>query len=244
MSVLAGRVALVTGANRGIGRAIAESLAGHGATVLIGARDLDAASSVAGEFTATGLRAAPLQIDLDDQTSVSAAGDTIASRFGQLDVLVNNAGVKLEHHPSPPSTASINDVRDTLATNVIGTITVIQTMLPLLRRSDRPRIVNVSSGLGSLTWATTDRRYQERPLLSYGTSKAALNMVTVLFANEFRDSPLRVNAVDPGLVNTRMAPGHATREPDEGAVPVIRCLLLPNDGPTGCFFDERGEAPW
>ena len=213
MSELAGRVALVTGANRGIGRAIAESLAGHGATVLIGARDLDAASSVADELTATGLHAVPLQVDLGDQTSVGAAGDTIVSRFGQLDVLVNNAGVKLEDHPSPPSTASINDVRDTLDTNVIGTIRVIQTMLPLLQRSDRPRIVNVSSGLGSLTWATTESRYQERPLLSYNTAKAALNMVTVLFANEFRDSPLRVNAVDPGLVNTRMSRGAAHASP-------------------------------
>ena len=135
-------------------------------------------------------------------------------------------------------------MRDTLDTNVIGTIRVIQTMLPLLQRSDRPRIVNVSSGLGSLTWATTQTRYQERPLLSYNTAKAALNMVTVLFANEFRDSPLRVNAVDPGLVNTRMSRGRGTRQPDDGAVPVIRCLLLPNDGPTGCFFDEGGEVPW
>jgi NAD(P)-dependent dehydrogenase (short-subunit alcohol dehydrogenase family) len=245
MSELDGRVALVTGANRGIGRAIAESLARHGVTVLIGARDLDRAVAVAGELTAHGFNVVPLQIDLVDHATVSAAAATILARFGHLDVLVNNAAIKLEHHPSPPSTASIDDVRDTLETNVIGTIRVIQTMLPLLQRSDRPRIVNLSSGLGSLSWATTaGSKYQARPLLSYNTSKAALNMVTVLFANEFRDSSLRINAVDPGPVNTPMTMGRATRQPDDGAASVIACLSLPNDGPTGGFFDEHGEVPW
>ena len=133
----------------------------------------------------------------------------------------------------------------TLDTNVIGTIRVIHAVLPLLRESPRPRIVNMSSGLGSLTWnSTLGSRYQERPLLGYSTSKAAINMLTVLFANELRDTPVRVNAVDPGPVNTPMTQGKATRQPDDGARPVVRAVMMRNDGPTGCFFDERGVVPW
>jgi NAD(P)-dependent dehydrogenase (short-subunit alcohol dehydrogenase family) len=240
-----GHVALVTGANRGIGRAIAESLSELGMTVLVGARRIDEGEAVAGKLSSGGGRAEALALDIGDDASVAAAADSIRSRFGRLDVLVNNAAIKLEYHPAPPSASRVTDVIATLDTNVVGTIRVIDAMLQLLRESPRPRIVNMSSGLGSLTWnATVGTRYQERPLLGYSTSKAAINMVTVLFANEFRDTPMRVNAVDPGPVNTPMTQGKATREPDDGARPVVRAVLMRNDGPTGCFFDERGVVPW
>jgi NAD(P)-dependent dehydrogenase (short-subunit alcohol dehydrogenase family) len=136
-------------------------------------------------------------------------------------------------------------VRETFETNVFGTIQVIQAMLPLLRRSDAPRIVNMSSGLGSLTLATTEgTKYRERPLLSYNTSKAALNSVTVQFANELRHTRIKVNAADPGYTNTAMTKSTGDRSAEQGAAVAIRLALLPDDGPTGCFFDESGELPW
>jgi NAD(P)-dependent dehydrogenase (short-subunit alcohol dehydrogenase family) len=240
-----GQVALVTGANRGIGQAIAAALGGLGMRVLVGARTEQNAEAATAELRARGIDAVPLVIDIGDDASVAAARDVIESNPGRLDVLVNNAAIKLEHHPSPPSNAPLDDIRATLETNVLGTIRVVQTMLPLLLRSERPRIVNMSSGLGSLTYATAlGSKYQARPLLSYSTSKAALNMVTVLFANELRDTLVRVNAVDPGAVNTPMTQGRATRQPDDGARPVVDCVLLPNTGPTGSFFDESGPVPW
>ena len=240
-----GQVALVTGANRGIGLAIASALAALGMKVLVGARTSSNAAQAEAELRAAGGDAAALVIDIGDDGSVAAARDSIERDHGRLDVLVNNAAIKLEHHPSPPSAASLDAVRATLETNVVGTIRVIQSMLPLLQRSPRPRIVNLSSGLGSLTYATSvGSKYQVRPLLSYSTSKAAVNMVTVLFANELRDTNVRVNAVDPGAVNTPMTQGRATRLPTDGARPVVDCVLLPNDGPTGSFFDENGLVPW
>jgi NAD(P)-dependent dehydrogenase (short-subunit alcohol dehydrogenase family) len=242
---LRGRVALVTGANRGIGLAISHGLGALGATVLVGARDHDKASLAATDLRGQGVDAHGFVIDIADDASVAAAAVAIDERYGRLDVLVNNAAIKLEHHPSPPSAAPLADIRATLETNVIGTIRVIQALLPLLLRSDRPRVVNLSSGLGSLTYnTTTGSRYQERPLLSYSTSKAALNMVTVLFANELRDTRLRINAVDPGPVNTPMTQGRASRQPDDGARPVIDCVLQGDDGPTGSFFDDKGVVPW
>ena len=242
--VLAGRSALVTGANRGIGRALAWALGGLGVRVLVGARSIENARTVTEELHSAGADAEPVAIDITDDESVAAASEAVVGHGG-VDMVVNNAAIKLEHHPSSPSTAPLAAVRETLETNVVGTVRVIQAMLPHLLESDRPRVVNLSSGLGSLTWATTPgTKYKARPLVSYSTSKAALNMVTVLFANEFENTPLRVNAVDPGPVNTPMTQGRGPRVPEQGAQPVVDCLLLPNDGPTGCFFDDQGTVPW
>jgi NAD(P)-dependent dehydrogenase (short-subunit alcohol dehydrogenase family) len=220
-------------------------LATLGAVMFVGARDVSGAQDVVDELRHDGFDADVLAVDITDDVSVADARNAIQTQRGRLDILVNNAAIKLEHHPSPPSVASLDDVRLTLETNVLGTIRVTQAMLPLLLASSHPRIVILSSGLGSLTWASTvGTKYQSRPLLSYNTSKAALNMVTVLFANEFRETALRVNAVDPGPVNTPMTRQMATRDPSEGARPVIDALLVADEGPTGCFFDERGTVPW
>jgi NAD(P)-dependent dehydrogenase (short-subunit alcohol dehydrogenase family) len=240
-----GRVALVTGANRGIGFAIASELCSLGTHVLVGARSADRAESAVRDLLDAGGSAEPFVIDIDSDASVESASDRLDQVGRGLDILINNAAIKLEYHPSPPSQLPVSDVRDTLETNVVGTIRAIQAFLPILTKSNRPRIINMSSGLGSLTHATDiGGRYQIRPLLSYSTSKAAVNMVTVLFANEFRETPLRVNAVDPGAVNTPMTRGLATRVPEQGAKPVFDCLRMPNDGPTGGFFDESGVVPW
>ena len=240
-----GRVALVTGANKGIGYAIAEGLGRLGYTVLVGARDRERGDDAVRRLRAGGVDAVSCLIDVRDDDSVRAAADAVARDYARLDVLVNNAAVKLEFHPAPPSHTSLEVVRETFETNVLGTVRVIHAMLPLLLASPSPRIVNVSSGLGSLTLATTPgSKYAAKPLLGYNTAKSALNSVTVQFANEFRDTALKVNAADPGYVRTDMTRNDGSRLPGQGAAVAIRLATLPDDGPTGGFFDDRGVVPW
>jgi NAD(P)-dependent dehydrogenase (short-subunit alcohol dehydrogenase family) len=237
-------VALVTGANKGIGEAVAAGLARRGLRVAVGARDTSRGRAAAARLWDEGLDAHFLALDVDDDTSVTAAVHTIENDFGRLDVVVNNAALKLERAPSPPSQCALDTVRQTFETNVFGAIRVILATLPLLQRSPAPRIVNVSSGLGSLGLATTKGSpYQAKPLLSYNVSKAALNSVTVQFANELRGTNFKINAVDPGYTNTDMT-GDGTRTPGEAALIVIKLATLAAEGPTGHFFDERGELPW
>jgi NAD(P)-dependent dehydrogenase (short-subunit alcohol dehydrogenase family) len=212
--------------------------------VLLGARHEGRGAAAVAALLDEGLDVRLLPLDVGCDPSVDTAVEAIAREHGRLDVLVNNAAVKLERSPSAPSECSLDTVRETFETNVFGAIRVLLAALPLLRRSEAPRIVNVSSGLGSLGLATTEgSRYQARPLLSYNVSKAALNSATVQFANELRGTRFKVNAVDPGYTNTDMT-GEGARTPDEAAVVVIQVATLPADGPTGHFFDERGELPW
>jgi NAD(P)-dependent dehydrogenase (short-subunit alcohol dehydrogenase family) len=237
-------VALVTGANKGIGEAVAGGLARRGIRVALGARDASRGRAAEARLRVEGLDVQHLVLDVDDDASVTAAVQAIERDLGRLDVVVNNAALKLERAPSPPSACTLDTVRRTFETNVFGAIRVILATLPLLRRAPAPRIVNVSSGLGSLGLATTEgSRYQAKPLLSYNVSKAALNSVTVQFANELRGTNFKVNAVDPGYTNTDMTED-ATRTPVEAAAIVIELAMLGPGGPTGGFFDERGELPW
>ncbi len=243
------RLALVTGANKGIGYAVAAGLGQRGYTVLLGARDDRRGREAADRLCADGVDARSLVLDITDDASVGHAARAITAMHGSLDVLVNNAAVKLELAPSPPSECPLELVRDTFETNVFGTIRVTLAMLPLLRRSDAPRVVNVSSGLGSLALAADPAtKYAQRPLLSYNPSKAALNSVTLQFANELRHTAFKVNAADPGYTNTDMtradARGGGTRTAEEAAAIVVELATLPPDGPSGRFFDEDGELPW
>jgi NAD(P)-dependent dehydrogenase (short-subunit alcohol dehydrogenase family) len=238
-------VALVTGANKGIGYAAAEALGHMGHEVLVGARDPDRGEEAAGSLRSGGVAATFVALDITNDDQVKAAEAWIRKRYGRLDILVNNAAVKLEFHPSEPSGCPIDMVRETFETNVLGPIRMIQTMLPLIRRAPRGRIVNVSSGLGSLTLATTPgTKYIERPLLSYNTAKSALNSVTVQFANELRATPIKVNAVDPGFTNTDMTKRTGTRSAARAAEVVVDLATIGPDGPTGGFFDEAGAVPW
>ena len=239
-----GRIALVTGANTGIGLATCRALARAGMTVVLGARSPGRGAAAVEQLRAEGLGVELLVIDVVDDASVTSAAGWIGERFGRLDVLVNNAAVKEEFHPSAPSETSLDVVRRTFETNVLGTIRVIQAMLPWLRRSPAGRVVNVSSTLGSLT-RSGDERSPQHPvtLLGYSTSKSAINAVTVQFANELRASGITVNAVDPGSVATPMNP-RAVRTPDEAVGPIIRLLMTGPDGETGGFFDEGGPVPW
>jgi NAD(P)-dependent dehydrogenase (short-subunit alcohol dehydrogenase family) len=243
------RVALVTGGNKGIGLAVVAGLARLGCRVQLGARDADRGGAAVAKLRAEGLDVDLTVIDVTSDGSVTQAADALSAKHGRLDVLVNNAAVKLELAPSPPSACSLDIVRETFETNVFGTIRVTQTMLPLLQRSDAARIVNVSSGLGSSTLATTpDSKYSKVPLLSYNPSKAALNSVTIQFANELRGTPSKVNAADPGYTNTDMTNRDArrggARTPEQAAGVIVRLATLPAGGPTGTFHDEAGEVPW
>jgi len=238
-------VALVTGGNRGIGFAVARGLGERGLTVLIGCRDCDRGAASARELVSAGLDARPILLDIADDASVTTAAKAIEKEFGRLDVLVNNAGVKLEFHPSPPSQASLDLVRETYRTNVFGTMSVTLAMLPLLRRSNAGRIVNVSSGLSSMTLASVpNSKHADKCMLSYNTSKAAVNSLTIQFANELRDTGIKVNAADPGYTMTDMTRFDGSRTPDEAARVIIEMATLPADGPTGAFYDNNGPLPW
>ena len=241
----AARVALVTGANKGIGLAVVVQLADLGYTVLLGARDAAKGVAAVSSVTQQGRDIRFQLIDIADADSVHRAAADIEREFGRLDVLVNNAGAKLEWHPAPPSQCTLDIVRQTYETNVFGTMSVILSMLPLVRRSSAGRIVNVSSGLGSITLAkTAGTPFNLKPMLSYSTSKSAVNAMTVQFANELRDTPIKVNAADPGYTKTDMTFHDGARTPEMAARPIVRLATLPADGPSGGFFDESGVVPW
>ena len=237
------RVALVTGATKGIGFEIAKGLAEQGLKVLVGARDLERGRAAAERLRAQGLDVEALLIDVADAASVRAAADGISANIGRLDILVNNAGISLGKD-SLPSDADLGELRTVYETNVFGTIAVIQSMLPLLRTSEAGRIVNMSTGLASLALT----RGPEAPmsfsrLLAYNSSKTALNAVTVQFANELHNTAIKVNAANPGLCATDLSGGKG-RPPAEGAQVAIALALLDVDGPTGGHFGDAGQMPW
>ncbi|MGV9953784.1 SDR family oxidoreductase [Streptomyces cellulosae] len=236
--------ALVTGANKGIGREVAAQLASLGANVLLASRDPDRGAAAAADL---GPRVHPVTLDVTDRASVLSAARWIDERFGRLDVLVNNAGISGDPAAQSPGSAELPLVREVFETNVFGVISVTTTMLPLLARSPAARIVNVSSGLGSLARMTDPQDYFTRPpMAAYVPSKTALNSLTVQYAKELRSRDILVNAADPGPCATDFTtafPG-LTRTAADGAAVVVRLATLPDDGPTGGFFDEHGPVPW
>ncbi|MEU0467606.1 SDR family oxidoreductase [Amycolatopsis sp. NPDC006131] len=242
-------IALVTGANKGIGRAVAGQLARLGMTVVVGARDLEKGAEAVAEISAAGGIAHPIGLDVTDQRGVSAAAEQIAERFGRLDVLVNNAGIAGDLGAQAPGSAHLDGVRAVFETNLFGVVTVIEAMLPLLRRSSAARIVNVSSGTSSMTWTTDATHYLSRMpgSLGYPVSKAALNMLTVQYAKALSREGILVNAVAPGACDTDFAKGlpfQLTRTAAEGAAIVVRLATLGRECPTGGFFDDNGRVPW
>jgi NAD(P)-dependent dehydrogenase (short-subunit alcohol dehydrogenase family) len=236
-------IALVTGANKGIGFEIARGLGLGGATVLLGCRSEERGREAEGRLRAESIDAVALHLDVTEATAIQEAASEIERQFGVLDILVNNAGVNLEAG-AHPSSAEISAIRRIYEVNVFGTIAVTQAMLPLLQRSQRGRIVNLSSSLGSLSGTSDPDQRARRPLLlGYCSSKSAVNAITVQFANELRGTQIKVNSACPGLCATDLS-GHRGRSPREGAMTPIRLATLPDDGPTGGFFNDQGQVPW
>ena len=234
---------LVTGATSGIGTHIARQLADQGWTVLVGARDADRGAEVAAQV---GGR--PLLLDVTDADTIAAAAATVP----ELDVLVNNAGISLDTG-APITDTDVAVFRRTYETNVFGVVAVTNAFLPALRRSARPRIVNISSGTGSLTWSTGPNPQFDHHAAgtgsgaAYRSSKTALNALTVFYAQALADDGIKVNALAPGLRATNLNSLAATAggDPAEAAAAAVRLALLPDDAPTGQLFSWDGTvAPW
>jgi NAD(P)-dependent dehydrogenase (short-subunit alcohol dehydrogenase family) len=238
------RIALVTGANKGIGFEIARQIGRTGVTVLLGARNKAAGEEAAAKLTAEGMDAHFVPIDVADYASIEAAARLITAGFGRLDILVNNAGINDSSDGLAP-TARLDAVERVLRTNFLGALAVTQAMLPLLRESRAGRIVNVSSGLGSLT-QNADPSYPSAAVkfIGYSASKAALNMLTVQLAYLLRDTAIKVNSADPGYTATDLNGHRGTQTIPEGAAEAIRLALLGDDGPTGTYSDSKGTVPW
>jgi NAD(P)-dependent dehydrogenase (short-subunit alcohol dehydrogenase family) len=247
-------VALVTGANQGIGHQIAKDLAGRGLTVLVGSRSLERAEAAAREV---GLGAFALQLDVTDQASITSAAERVQNEFGRLDVLIQNAaisntkkqpGQSVEEYAKTtrPSNVALDEMRAVWDTNVFGKLAVYQAMLPLLRKTPGSRIVNVSSGVGSLM-TNSDPAFPYRAIFGpvYPASKTALNALTVAMAIELEPEGIKVNAVSPGFTRTNLNGYAGTETVEEGAREAVRVALVGPDGPTGTFTRWKGETiPW
>ncbi|MFF7953793.1 SDR family oxidoreductase [Streptomyces griseorubiginosus] len=235
------RTALVTGANKGIGKHIARLLAAEGLTVYVGSRDRGLGQRAVEEI---GEGAHLLVLDVTDPDGIAQA----ATQVDRLDVLVNNAGISPTL--APPADTSVEEFRRTYETNVFGVVAVTNAFLPALRRSPHPRIVNISSGTASLTWSTNPNP-QFTPgnggAAAYRSSKAALNALTVLYSQTLAEDGFKVNALAPGIRATDLNPlsAAAGNDPAEAARGALRLALLPDDAPTGGFFSWDGTpVPW
>ena len=247
------RIALVTGANQGVGFQVAKELVANGATVLVGSRDLERGEAAAKKI---GAGAVALQLDVTDQATIAAAAERIRGEFGRLDLLVNNAAISntrkgnlsLEEYGriSRASKAPLDEVRAVWETNVFGVLAVYQAMLPLLQASAAARIVNVSSGVGSLT-TNADPAYPYHKMFSpvYPASKAALNAITLAIMVELENTSIKVNLVSPAFTATNLNGYAGTESVEDGSREVVRVALLGPDGSTGTFTRwEDVTIPW
>jgi NAD(P)-dependent dehydrogenase (short-subunit alcohol dehydrogenase family) len=238
------KLALITGANKGIGYEIARQIGHAGITVLLGVRNRALGEESAAKLRLEGLDARFVALDVTDPTSIAAASAAITDDYGRLDILVNNAGIN-DPADGPAPTAPLDAVERVLRTNFLGALAITQAMLPLLRKASGARIVNVSSGLGSLT-QNADPAYPSAAVkfIGYSASKAALNMLTVQLAYLLRDTTIKVNSADPGYTATDLNGHRGTQTIAEGAAEAIRLALLPSDGPTGTYSNRKGVVPW
>jgi NAD(P)-dependent dehydrogenase (short-subunit alcohol dehydrogenase family) len=237
-------IALVTGANKGIGKEISRQLAAKGVFVLMGARDRERGEKAVADLQAHGLPVEFIQIDVTSQTSVDHAAAEVERRHGRLDILVNNAGIALDWFPG--SELTVEALQNTFETNVFGVFRVTKALLPLLQRSKHGRIVNMSSGLGSLTRQVDPASplTAQNMLLAYSSSKAALNMMTVQFGKELKASGIKVNSANPGFTATDMNQHRGPRTVEQAAATPVRLALLTDDGPTTGVFSDDGAEPW
>ncbi len=243
MEVFQGDIALVTGANKGIGFEIARGLGTKKITVLVGARDEARGQAAAEKLKAEGSDARFVKLDITDPETIRSASAWIEKEFGRLDILVNNAGIA--EWGFKPSDVDLAKVREVYETNFFGPIALIQGMLPLLRKSKHGRVVNVSSSLGSLTLSSDlSSPFADFLALGYNTSKSALNAMTVQFAKELKDTSIKVNAICPGYCATDINGNSGPRTAAQGAAAAIQYATIGADGPTGGYFNDEGRVPW
>ncbi|OUJ75906.1 SDR family oxidoreductase [Hymenobacter crusticola] len=244
------KTVLITGANKSIGFETARQLLQQGYYVYLGSRDLAKGQQAVDQLKAEGLsEVEPIQIDVADSASIAAARETLGQKTQVLDVLINNAGI-LGAPSQPALTSSVSMIKEVFDTNVFGVIEVTQAFIDLLRESPEPRIVNVTSGLGSLT-LHNDPSWKYYPVkgAAYQPSKAALNAYTIMLAYELRDTPFKVNAVDPGYTATDFNHHSGPGSVQDAAARVVKAAVLGPDGPTSQFFSEdngpeTGISPW
>jgi NAD(P)-dependent dehydrogenase (short-subunit alcohol dehydrogenase family) len=238
------RVALITGANRGLGLEIGRQLAAQGITVVLGSRDETKGAEAATKLRDQGLDAHFVRLDVTDQASIDTLPQFFNERFGRLDILINNAAILIDEG-IPFHRLDTKVLRLTFETNFFGAFEVTKALLPLIRRSPAGRIVNMSSGLGSLA-DLGDPNSANGGYLSfaYSASKVSLNALTVLIAKELRGKNIKVNSADPGWVKTDMGTAAAPLTVAEGAETPVWLATLPEEGPTGKFFSSKRPMPW
>jgi NAD(P)-dependent dehydrogenase (short-subunit alcohol dehydrogenase family) len=237
------KVALITGANKGIGFEVARQIAKAGWTVLAAARNEELGKQAAAKLQAEGLDVRFVLIDLKAYETAEAAAESIRRQFGKLDLLINNAAIA-SPGDGPPSKVKIEAVDAAMRTNYVGTVAVTQAMLPLLLQAGRAQIINVSSELGSISQQTDPTwKYAPVKVLGYCASKAALNMFTMQLAWEFRDGSIAVNSVNPGYTATDLNGNSGPQTVEQGAAEIVRVALLDSPG-TGKFLETAGEIPW
>ncbi len=239
------KIALISGANKGIGLETARQLGKQGVTVLLGARDLAKGEAAAAKLDKDGVQAIAVKLDVLHAADVSAAAARIEAEFGVLDILVNNAGLLVESlGENSTLTVSEEDLRATFETNFFAVVRLTNAMLPLLRKSVTGRIVNVSSILGSLTLHAAEGSKSLGKTLAYDASKSALNAYTIHLADALRDTKIKVNSAHPGWVKTDMGTDAALLDVEEGAKTEVMLATLAEDGPTGGYFHLGKMVPW
>jgi NAD(P)-dependent dehydrogenase (short-subunit alcohol dehydrogenase family) len=243
------KVAVITGANRGLGFATARRVGQAGVHVIVGARTLAKGNEAADLLRREGLSAEPLQIDVDSVASIQRAAEQIENEHGQIDILINNAGILPEATASNVGLLDLDLLRETFETNVFGAVAVTNAFLPMLRKSASGRIVNVSSTMGSLTdQSDPSSPYYGLVVPAYQMSKAALNGLTIALSKTLIDSSIKVNSICPGWVQTDLGgPENRAAAPttaDNAAQIVVDMALVPDDGPTGRFVDADGTVAW
>lgn len=239
------KIALITGANKGIGLETARQLGAKGIHVILAARDRDRGEAAAAQLKEEGISAESVVLDVNNDATIAAAVTAVEKAHGHLDILVNNAGVMLDAFDKKPSEQDMDVWRRTFDTNLFGLVAVTNAFLPLLRKSVAGRIINLSSILGSLG-ANDDptSAFYNFKIPAYNISKSALNAWTIHLAYELKDSGIKVNSAHPGFVKTDLHGVDAPMSPAEGAVTGVNLALLGDDGPTGSFFHLGEVQPW
>ncbi len=239
------KIAVITGANKGIGLETARQLAKKDITVLIGARDTKKGEEAVAELRKEGLEARAIEIDVNDSASIKKAAAEVEKEFGHLDILINNAGVMIDDKDRKVSEQTLETWRKTFDTNVFGLIDTTQSFLPLLRKSEAGRIVNLSSILGSITLhAKPGSPIYDNKVAAYNVSKSAVNAYTVQLAYELKDTKIKVNAAHPGWVKTDMGGEGAMMEIPDGAKTSVQLATIGADGPNGTYVHDGEPLPW